>query len=1163
MAGRLFRNIWRILNTDIEFNLASNDLIWIALEEKLRLRGVKVTGDYMTILRLMLRSTPDEEIAKELGKAKSTIANKKTAIRRDLNDLLKGNNVSLPDRDEEYLKRLSEAGAIPRHLLVTGSRIDSAKAVLEIAKAIQENKDARVLKPLIENIDSVLDVLNFPLEKVFGADLPFSPIATGIISFIVEKTRQEPTLEDAVQLVAQVAYLESIRQFFIDYPEIKSRLIESEASEAVQKQIKNLEEEIDFNDRDAKDTLICFYDSPLRKKFDEILFARLKESCLDENTAKIVIERISRSTHRYIKEIVVEVKNDAKKLAGIYGDSWQKDLEAYDSIDKYLEEAIATKPQEKVFDENFSFQDIYVPLEVQSVNSDGKVQQRATSQNIEKWAQTILLDENKNKQVLFIQAGPGRGKSVFCRMFADWVRQELHPIYTPIFIRLRDVINFAANIDETLADAVSWDFVKTDSGWLTDPNTRFLFLLDGFDELLLERGASNELKVFLDQVAQFQKQAAENKERGHRVLITGRPLALYGIERLMPSNLERVSILPMGNDIQQEWFQKWQMILGEAETEKFWEFLHSEQCPEEVKELAREPLLLYLLAAMHRDDKLQGEMFATSDVCGAKVLIYEQVLEWVLEKQRVEDGQNLNPKITKLEPEDLEILLAEAGLCVVQSGGEYAAIKMIEDRLVEQGYKELQALIEKARQDKREDGLKNALAAFYLKSAAAAENSVEFFHKSFGEFLCAKRMAESLEDLTLKTGRRRKIYVVSDKELEWQVYDLFGYGSLTAEVVEYLMALLVKSEVKLVVLFERLQGFYLDWCEGEFIEPIKETLPQKKAGQLQQWGIESGQRRVNIYTGLNVMILLFELHRYGQSQEELQEQLHFYPCGQPDSEDFEKTRLLRVIGYSECLGSRTFVEIVGNFLSSADLSSANLSSANLSSADLRNANLSSANLSSANLSSANLSSANLSSADLRNADLSSADLSSADLRNADLSSADLSSADLSSADLSSADLSRADLSSADLRNADLRNAKLSSAKLSSANLRNAKLSSANLRSANLSSADLRDAYLRSANLSSADLSSADLSSADLRDANLRNADLSSADLSSANLRNADLSSADLSSANLRNAKLSSADLSSANLSSADLSGADLSSADLSNIKWNNKTLWSRAFGLGT
>ncbi|NEQ76405.1 MAG: low-complexity protein [Okeania sp. SIO2C9] len=913
--------------------------------------------------------------------------------------------------------------------------VESGKAVLEIAKALQENKDAKELKPFIENIDSVLDVLNSPLGKVAGAGLPFLPIATGIITFIIEKTRQEPTLEDEVQLVAQVAYLESLRRFLIYHPEISEKLTETEASDAVQKRIQNLDEEINFNDKGPWKILVSFYDSPWREKFDEILIERFKESGLAENQAKIVAERVSRSTHRYMKEAVVQVKDNAKKLAGIYGYGWQQDLEVYGSIDNYLKEAIATKPQEKVFDENFTFRQIYVPLEVKPVNSDGKVEQTATPQNIEEWAKTILLDEKKDKQVLFIQAGPGRGKSVFCRMFADWVRQELHPIYTPILIRLRDIRNFAANIDETLANAVGRDFVTSDSGWLTDHNTRFLFLLDGFDELLLERGASNELKVFLDQVAQFQKQAAENNERSHRVLITGRPLALYGIERLMPPNLERVSILPMDDEIQKRWFEKWQTIVAQEETEKFREFLRSQECPKQVKELAREPLLLYLLAAMHRDKQLQVEMFANADVGGAKVSVYEQALEWVLEKQRVEEGKNLNPEITKLGPEDLEILLAEAGLCVVQSGGKYAAIKMIEDRLLKQGYKELQDLIENARQNKREDGLKNALAAFYLKSAAKAENSVEFFHKSFGEFLCAKRMVEGLEDLTEKTGKRRKTYVVSDEEFEWRVYDLFGYSSLTVEVVEYLMALLVKNHVELVVLFERLHGFYLDWCEGEFIEEREEVLPQKKTRQLWQWGIESGQRRVDIYTGLNVMILLFKLHRYGRSQEELREQLHFHPCGQYGSEDFEETKLLRIIGYSQCFGINNFVEIVGKFLRDADLSGANLRDSNL-----------------------------------RDANLSDADLSGANLRDADLSDADLSDADLSSANLSVANLIDAYLIGANLSGAYLIGADLRDANLRDANLRDANLRDANLRDANLIGANLRDATLRDATLSGANLS---------------------------------------------------------------------------------------------
>ncbi|MGB3189384.1 MAG: NACHT domain-containing protein, partial [Limnoraphis sp.] len=612
--------------------------------------------------------------------------------------------------------------------------VEGGKAVFELAKALQENKNAKELAPIIKNIDSLLDVLNSPLGEVAKATLPFLPIATGILSYIAEQTRSEPSLEDSVQLVSQVAYLESLRQFLPIFLEKhpKLELIENTASEKVAKKIKKLGEtlevdgeEINFDDREARKTLVCFHNSPLAKVFNAILVERFQESGLDENTAKTITERISRKTHRYMKEAVTEVRDSAKKLAGIYGDGWQKDIEAYHSIDQYLEEVIATKPEEKVFDEKFSFRQIYVPMNVKLVNSNGEVRKDSDPQNIEQWAKTTLLNDHKKGQVLFIQGGPGRGKSVFCRMFSDWVRRELDPIYTPILIRLRDIKSFSNDINETLATVIDRDFTRIDRGWLTDQNTRFLFLLDGFDELLLERGKGNDLKFFLDQVADFQKRCSRNNEQGHQVLITGRPLALYGIERLMPTNLERVEIIPMDETIQQQWLEKWKTVvdsdptIAETKTDNFWQFLQDERCPQQAKDLAKEPLLLYLLAVLHRDNQLHIDMFETANVGQAKILIYEQALEWVLNKQRTEDGDNLNPKYTGLEPEDLRSLLAEAGLCVVQSGREFAKIQMIESRLLEKEDEGAKELIEKARQTGSEEALKNALAAFYLKSGTA------------------------------------------------------------------------------------------------------------------------------------------------------------------------------------------------------------------------------------------------------------------------------------------------------------------------------------------------------------------------------------------------------------------------------------------------------------
>jgi uncharacterized protein YjbI with pentapeptide repeats len=1099
---------------------------------------------------------------------------------------------------------------------VKGS-VESLKTIADLAKAIQENKSAQQLAPLFNHYSTLLDVLCSPLGQVATAALPFVPLATGLLKYIVEATRQEPTLEVGVAIAAQAGYLKSVQIFLEQHPELVQRLSDKPASAALTKQIQQVGEsleldgkEVELTELEARKTLICFHESQLARIFNGLLSRRLQEAGLSPEESDRTTARIARSTHRYLKEIVAEVRDQVKRLAAVYGEGWFQDQERYLSVDRYLEEVIARKPQETVFDEPFTFADLYVPLQVQSVNKEGKIANDATLQNIETWAESQLQDTRAQGQVLFIQGGPGRGKSVFCRMFADKVRREWSPIWIPLLIRLRDVQNFAQDFDKTLEDAIGTDFTK-DAGWLTDRNTRFLFFLDGFDELLLERGTSGGLQLFLEQVSLFQKRCAEISERGHRVVITGRPLALYGVERLMPLNLLRVEIAPMTAEIQQQWFVVWEKLAGSDKTRQFQAFLQNQQCPEQVKTLAKEPLLLYLLAALHRDGKLQESQLTGDDPVAVRIQIYEAALSWVLTRQRSENGADLNPKITGLDPEDLHTILAEAGLCVVQSGGEHAAIALIEERLKDdEGAKQLLA---QAKQNAKQNPLKNALAAFYLKTTEEGENKIEFYHKSFGEFLCAKRMAEWIVRWTKKEDSRGKHYLVREEMLCKEIYDLFGFGSLSQEIVEYLIGLLKKAELDWEVLFQRLENFYLDWGDGKFIDTSGETLPQHISCQLQKYQVAVGQRQVDISTGMNLLILLLEIHRYAQSVEMLKTTINFYPCGKPNTGGHDNKRLLRMIHYSDCLKLDTFQQNVGTFLSSAclfsvNLSGANLRGANLSGSDLFGADLSGADLSGADLSGANLTYANLictnlSGANLRNANFSNANLSNTNLSkanldntslnganlsgailfgvyfcNANLSSVNLSSVDLSSADLSNSDLSRADLRSADLRDANLSRVILSNATLSSANLLRANLLGANLSGAFLNSAILRNSNLRSANLSGANLSGANLSSANLNCCDLSNSNLSSANLMSANifranlsgafLRSATLFSANLSSANLRTVDLGRANLICANLSSADLSSANLSSADLrcadlNEIRWDEVTHWAGAHWVHT
>ncbi|MBW4681101.1 MAG: pentapeptide repeat-containing protein [Microcoleus vaginatus WJT46-NPBG5] len=918
-------------------------------------------------------------------------------------------------------------------------------------------------------------VIAAPLGKAAPKDLLGLNLTAKFIKFIVNNYKEKLLLQEWVMFVSQIAYFESFIMILSisENTNLIHKVSNNYVLDKVQNKIKKLKN-LELTEAQAKDVLRCFHNSELAKEFNDILETLLIQVGMNVDEAQLLTKRVAWGTHRYLNKALATVTDSVPALRQLYRDRWRKESDKYHNLDEYLEKQIAEKPQEKVFNESFTFQQIYVSLQVKSVDQNGKVKKNAESVNLEDWAKSLLLDQNKQNQVIFIQGGPGRGKSVFCRIFADLIRRKIHPIWTPILIQLRDISTLENSFQKTLEAAIHTNFVNSDSGWLSDKNTRYLFLLDGFDELLMGGITSRRLQDFLQQVGQFQEDCSRSSEMGHRVLITGRSLALYSIETLLPSNIERVEILPMDDELQQQWFVKWEEIMDARKSLEFQRFLKYENCPEFVQELAQEPLLLYLMVAMHRDEEIEVGFLGGIDF-KFKVLIYEKALNLVLNEQRLE---TLNQKLKDKRIEDLQRIITEAGLCVVQSGGECAAILMIEERLKSDD--SAKALLEEAQKHLGESALKNALAMFYLQ-IGSKEGSVEFCHKSFGEFLCAKRIKENLIDWT-RSGIKRQKFYISDKQFDWEIYDLLGYGGLTPEIVEYLTALLTTDgEFRPVELFQRLEDFYLRWSDGEFIDARSENWPQKKMRLLRDQvnSSELGLRQVDIYAGLNVMILLLELNRFAQSQDELKDKVVFYPCGQLDTENFDEFRLLRIIGYCNCIDILTFSKLIASFLSHANLSGANLRDANLS-----GVNLSRANLSRANLSRANLNRADLSRADLSRADLSGVNLINADLIFADLSGADLNRANLILADLSGADLSRADFSGADLSGADLNRA--------------------NLILADLSGANLRWVNLRCANLIVADFSRANLSRANLREANLRHTDLRDANLSRANFSRTNL-----------------------------------------------------------
>ncbi|MEM6427063.1 MAG: pentapeptide repeat-containing protein, partial [Cyanobacteria bacterium P01_D01_bin.128] len=613
--------------------------------------------------------------------------------------------------------------------------------------------------------------------------------------------------------------------------------------------------------------------------------------------------------------------------------------------------------------------------------------------------------------------------------------------------------------------------------------------------------------------------------------------------------------------------------------------------------------LLSLLSAMYRDEELHLDMLEGAEGAQAKVLIYERTLDWVLTKQRAEGyrrehqaqdsitARDLNPDITELAPDHLRRILQEAGLCVVQSGMEFASIRAIEDRLIQDSA--AKAFLEAAQKRLNTDDtpLRNALAAFYLQEGRQGEGSIEFVHKSFGEFLCAERIVNGLIDVC-QPGRNRE-YDIDDPAFFWLMYDLLGCHVLTPEIVEYLTALLTKHpEFKPLKLHQRLMIFFLSWNKGDFINAPPENHPQTKMRilhkTLDRHDKPIGQVQIDLYTGLNALIILFELHRYELlslkdinhnkhefSEESRNSKLTFNPCGEPFSDQFDPDRLLRIFDIGHSLKIKSFSYRINPFLSHVDFHHANLRRSNLYNANLKGACLRSCDFELAFLAGSKLTGADLSKSILTRANLEKSDLRYANLTGCNLTGASLAGSNAENADFTNTELVRCNLESArltsvSLKQSNARLSKLSDSKINKANLTRVDFSSADLTRANLESSILSGSNLNGANLFCADLYNAKLLITDLTRSNLFKvnftiANLRQADLRQADLRFANLSFADFCQASLINCCVAGANLVGAIFMNADLSNTDFSEAIFSDehttIQWNEKTIWEGVKGL--
>lgn len=1081
---------------------------------------------------------------------------------------------------------------------------DTASEVFELSETLQK-QDVQDIHTLLENSASLLDFLATPEGELVKSLLPFANISTALIKYFKNKNKPKTAIECILLTCIQV-YSRSLIRFSGEYQKLQKRSNKNTKKDKFF--IENLElkidQELEIDKREAGETLKKFPISYLAGILRKITVELLEKKGISPQDSKLLVEKAIWNSHRYITELWAEMPDNIREFNSGSLSDWIEELDRYADLDKYLEDFSSEINENIIYDEKeplVTLENIYVPLKISEIFIEDH--EDVDYHSIHEWTKKNLFDGSKTKKIFFIQSKPGRGKTAFLKMFFVEILNDISPIFTPVFIELNRIDTVGSNLNKTLQSCVSdFIFFRSNENWLDDSNTRFLILMDGLDELVLrDRELANK---FLKQVLAFQKR------NHHQIIITSRKWLSEELKLIKDESFKCIEIQPMSNELQQVWLDRWSTSISDSEFKsKFNQFISL--VSKDIAELLQEPLHLYLLAKLYKENSISEKFLTTIDNhTVTKIDIYKEILAWVLSQQA--ETETLN-SIQGLKTEDLYELLEEAAICIFQTGGKYEKIAALESRFEENSKNPVKKLIQPTSEANdnndtnrnKSQALNNLIISFHINSDEPQSlGNFEFSNNIFWEFLFSERLVKTLRKWAgyTKSYHNESLSFSGESEnltnRNWQIFDLLGCGQLTDGIVEYVRGLINNlGPSNIIEIFNFLYTFYEFWSDGKYIDFYeKEEYCRRKAKQISSLSKNTivRIRYIDLCTGLNVIILLSEINRYIQLNKlDDSGQLCFHPCKRMKAltlNEDEKGKFSRIIGYSYCnsLGvadntTNSFSKLAGPFLSYIDLSSSNLRNCNLGGANFQCSKFHSTDMIGINLRDANLTNADLTNAKLQNSNFSGASLCYSKLINANFRFANFSNTDLSKADLTDkfaaeqeeideeeidnsisdedSDNENISLEDADLRNDYFSGTNFHHASLIEANLSYRRLSGADFSGADFSNAILDDiepndanfdgANLRHHSLDNLNFSGSNLNNADLTGSSMVAVDLSGVSLSGAILMGTNLSSGFLEGANFEGANLTGANLRNAHLVGANLNNADLTGADLTEADLNH------------
>ncbi|MFM6516674.1 MAG: NACHT domain-containing protein, partial [Microcystis panniformis] len=625
---------------------------------------------------------------------------------------------------------------------------------------------------------------------------------------------------------------------------------------------------------------------------------------------------------------------------------------------------------EPIFWEAFSLKQIYVPLrgfyekEEIKATPDTDYHREPSFKRIviklQEQLETWLEAAKSDDAIRLLTGGPGSGKSSFCKVFAaQQAGLEKQVLYIPLHR-----LSFSTDLVTAVKTFVQHDgFLPENPLEPSDQDLRLLIIFDGLDELSMQGKIAQEVaQNFINEVREQVKSFNQNKTR-LQVLISGRDVVVQSNKNNFKKPQQIITILPylvansdnfsdddnlLKVDQRHQWWQQY----GQAKGKNYAQ-LPTELSGENLQEITAQPLLNYLIALTFERGEVQFSQETNLNN------IYDNLLKAVYERgyEKNSPGHRAIEGITE---KDFVLILMEIALSCWHGNGRTTTVIEIKEHCENNGLKNLLKNFQDSFQSDSQGSITRLLTAFYFRESGdlrGSEKTFEFTHKSFGEYLTARRIVDRVKQIHRK---------LQDSENDYDNdYDprkaLIAWATLCGPTAidEYLFSFVVNQmqlqspdEVKQ---WQKTLGHLIEYL-------LVKGMPMEGLKNRPNFQEEMRQAR----NAEEALLALF--NACGRVTEEI------FPIQWPSPEAFGNW-LARLQGQRidykpmfvlDCL---SFLDLQNCLLIHRDLCGANLYMANLAGADLAGANLEEANLERANLERAFLKRANLEEANFEGANL--------------------------------------------------------------------------------------------------------------------------------------------------------------------------------------------------